>query len=115
MALLANTNNTIETIGSSNPIPFSEFAVSPDKVSNRYINNPSKIKFNIMFKRPNTNWVCLVLNKKTAINDSAADAKNKIIYSSESKAYSTFEPTAVKDSTWDSPPEHMADNNKYTV
>ena len=84
MALLANTNNTIDKIGSSSPIPFSEFAVSPDTVSNRYINNPSKIKFSMIFKRPKTNWVCLVLNKKIEINDSKADAENKIIYSIES-------------------------------
>ena len=99
MALLANANNTIETIGSSNPIPFSEFAVSPDTVSNRYINNPSKIKFNIIFKRPNTNWVCLVLNKKIEINDSRADAENRIAYSNESNANSILASVFLKDST----------------
>jgi hypothetical protein len=30
MALLANTNNTIEIIGRNIPIPFSETIVSPD-------------------------------------------------------------------------------------
>jgi hypothetical protein len=55
MALLAKANNTIEKTGSSSPIPFSEFAGSPGRLSNRYTNNPSKIKFNMMFKRPKTN------------------------------------------------------------
>jgi hypothetical protein len=33
MALLASTKNTIEMMGKSTPIPFSETIVSPDKVS----------------------------------------------------------------------------------
>jgi hypothetical protein len=56
MALLANTRKTIETIGRNIPIPFSETAgVSPDKFSERYTNNPNKIKFNMMFSLPMTN------------------------------------------------------------
>ena len=44
MALLAKTRNTIEKIGRSIPIPFSETSdVSPDNVSDRYKNNPSII------------------------------------------------------------------------
>jgi hypothetical protein len=50
MALLAKTNNTIATIGRNIPIPFSETrTVSPDMFSERYTNNPNKIKFKIMF------------------------------------------------------------------
>ena len=48
MALLAKTNNTIAKTGTNIPIPFSETkGVSPDKFSERYTNNPNKIKFNI--------------------------------------------------------------------
>jgi hypothetical protein len=57
MALLANTN-TIATIGRNIPIPFSETrTVSPDKFSERYTNNPNKIKFKIIFNLPITNSV----------------------------------------------------------
>jgi hypothetical protein len=56
MALLAKTNNTIAKTGRNIPIPFSETAgVSPDKFSERYTNNPNKIKFNIIFNLPITN------------------------------------------------------------
>jgi hypothetical protein len=56
MALLDKTNNTIATIGRNIPIPFSETAgVSPDKFSERYTNNPNKIKFNMIFNLPITN------------------------------------------------------------
>jgi hypothetical protein len=56
MALLANTNNTIATIGRNIPIPFSETrTVSPDMFSERYTNNPNKIKFKIIFNLPMTN------------------------------------------------------------
>jgi hypothetical protein len=52
MALLAKTNNTIATIGNI-PIPFSETrTVSPDMFSERYTNNPNKIKFKIIFNLP---------------------------------------------------------------
>ena len=77
MALLAKTKNTIEKIGKSIPIPFSETTVSPDKLSDRYTNNPSKIKFNMMLRRPKTNCDCLSLYLKIEIKDNAADPKNK--------------------------------------
>ena len=49
MALLAKTSITIEIIGRNIPIPFSETnAVPPDKFSERYTNNPNKIKFNML-------------------------------------------------------------------
>ena len=55
MALLAKTNNTIEKTGSNRPKPFSESLITREKLSNRNMNNPSKIKFNMMFRRPKTN------------------------------------------------------------
>ncbi|GEP52427.1 hypothetical protein FNO01nite_30990 [Flavobacterium noncentrifugens] len=56
MALLANTKKTIETIGRNIPIPFSEtITASPDKFSERYTNNPNKIKFNMIFNLLITN------------------------------------------------------------
>jgi hypothetical protein len=77
MALLAKTNNTIEITGRNNPIPFSAFSNAPGKLSSRYTNNPSKIKFNMILRRPKTNWFCLDLNEKTAIIDNKAEAKNR--------------------------------------
>ena len=51
MALLAKTKNTIEIKGRNNPIPFSAFSNAPGKLSSRYTNNPSKIKFNMILRR----------------------------------------------------------------
>ncbi len=86
MALLAKTKNTIEKMGRSIPIPFSETSVSPDKFSDRYTNNPSKIKFNMMLRRPNTNCVCLFLYIDIAINAKAVEPKNNPKYNSWSLA-----------------------------
>ena len=69
----------------------------------------------MIFKRPKTNWVCLVLNKKIEINDSKAEAENKIIYSNESIANSIYPSVSRKDRICESPPEQIAANNKYTV
>jgi hypothetical protein len=56
IALLAKTKNTIASTGRNIPIPFSETAgVSPDRFSERYTNNPNKIKFNMIFNLPITN------------------------------------------------------------
>ena len=86
MALLAKTKNTIEKIGRRIPIPFSETVVSPDKFSDRYTNNPSKIKFNMMLSRPITNWDFLFLNINIAIKDNNAEPQNKAKYSISSLA-----------------------------
>jgi hypothetical protein len=47
MALLANTN-TIANKGRNIPIPFRNKNCFPDKFSERYTNNPNKIKFKII-------------------------------------------------------------------
>ena len=87
MALLAKTKNTIEKIGRSIPIPFSETSdISPDMFSVRYTNNPSKIKFNMILSRPKTNCDFLFLNIKIAINDNTADPKNNPKYNKSSLA-----------------------------
>ncbi|GGH46480.1 hypothetical protein GCM10011364_20700 [Mangrovimonas yunxiaonensis] len=77
MALLAKAKNTIEIIGRKIPIPFSETTVSPDKFSDWYTNNPSKIKFNIILSRPKTNCDFLFLKLKIETTDNNADPKNK--------------------------------------
>ena len=70
MALLAMTKKTIEMMGSNTPIPFSETKVSPDNVSDLYTKTPSNTKFNMMFKRFNTNCIfrLLKLNIETNVN-----------------------------------------------
>ena len=111
MALLAKTKNTIEKIGRSIPIPFSETSdVSPDKLSDRYTNNPSKIKFNMMLRRSNTNCVCLFLNIKIAINDNKADPKNNPKYNNSSLAKNSVSFIVVhKLNTKINPPEIPAE------
>jgi hypothetical protein len=52
---LANANNTIATIGRNIPQPFRDH-VSPGKFSERYTNNFNKIKFNMIFNLPTTNY-----------------------------------------------------------
>ena len=86
MALLAKTNNTIEITGRNNPIPFSASSNAPGKLSSRYTNNPSKIKFNMIFRRHNTNCVCRDLNLKTATTDNKAETINKAMYTLKSTA-----------------------------
>lgn len=109
MALLARTIKTIENKGRIIPIPFSETAVSPDNVSDRYTITPSKIKFNMMLRRPNTNWVCLLLYLKIEITDNNADSKNKPMIQTISNAI-TWLPDALIhiDKAKLSPPETMA-------
>jgi hypothetical protein len=86
MALLAKTKNTIEKIGRRIPIPFSETSASPDKFSDRYTNNPSKIKFNMILSRPKTNCSFLSLNINIEINANTVDPKNNTKYKISSLA-----------------------------
>ena len=116
MALFARTIKTIENKGRIIPIPFSETAVSPDNVSDRYTITPSKIKFNMMLRRPNTNWVCLLLYLKIVINDSKADSKNKPLIQTISNAITLdLEALVQIEKTKLSPPETMAASAKYNV
>lgn len=116
MALFARTIKTIENKGRIIPIPFSETAVSPDNVSDKYTITPSKIKFNMMLRRPNTNWVCLLLYLKIIITDSKADSKNKPIIQMISKAIICVPDMLVhSEKTKLSPPETMAAITKYNV
>ena len=55
MALFAKTKSKITITGKNIPIPFSETAVSPDNVCDKYINTPNKKRLINMFKRPKTN------------------------------------------------------------
>ena len=68
MALLASTKKTIEMMGSSTPIPFSETLISPDKFCAKYTRIPNKIKLIKIANRPKTNCNCLFLNWKIVIN-----------------------------------------------
>jgi hypothetical protein len=77
--LFAKTNKTIEIAGRNIPIPFSETKVPPDKFSERYTKNPSKIKLNIMFNLFNTNCRCLSLKLKIFINVNPETEINSII------------------------------------
>ena len=76
MALLAKAKNTIEIIGRNIPIPFSETTVSPDIFSDKYTKNPSKKKFNMMLRRPKTNWSFLFLNIKIETRAKIPDTTN---------------------------------------
>jgi len=117
MALLAKTRNTIEKIGRIIPTPFSEtFNASPGVLSIRYTNNPSKIKFNMIFSRPKTNCDYLFLYIKMLIIAKAAELKNIIKYNISSFAY-TFIPSLETQrlNTNIKPPDIIAVNNKYMV
>ncbi len=116
MALLAKTKNTIEKIGRRIPIPFSETSVSPDKLSERYTNNPSKIKFNMILRRPKTNCDCLSLYLNIEINDNVAEPRNKLKYKVSSLA-NILKPSALihKLNTNIKPAEMPEATSKYKV
>ncbi len=121
MALFAKTSNTIIITGKNIPIPFSETAVSPDNVSDKYTNTPNKKRFVKIFKRPNTNCNFLFLNKNIVTIAKRADTINSIgtIFSIiEFAANKSNENTLVftvlhKLNTKVNPPEIIPANNKY--
>jgi hypothetical protein len=78
IALFAKKRSKIAKIGKNIPIPFSETEVSPDTVSDRYINNPNKKRFIKILTRPRTNCNCLFLNRKIVTNAKIDDAMNAV-------------------------------------
>jgi len=78
MALLAKTKKTMESTGRNIPIPFSEICISPGIIRVQYTKNPSKTKFNIIFKRPKTNWSFRFLNIKIEIRANNPERANRI-------------------------------------
>jgi len=76
IALFAKTRSKIAKIGKNIPIPFSETKVSPDTVSDKYINNPNKKRFIKIRIRPITNCNFLLLKIKMFTNAKIDEIKN---------------------------------------
>ncbi len=110
-------------IGKNIPIPFSETEVSPDKVSDKYINNPNKKRFIKIIIRPITNCNFLFLNKNIAISERIADVMNikginfKVITSFKNKSTTKISCLIVfhKLNIKIKPPDTMVAKNKYIV
>ncbi len=123
MALFANTSKTNVTTGMNIPIPFSETAVSPDNVRDKYTNTPNKKRFVKILRRPTTNCNCLFLNKKIATTDNMADKKNDtgILFCKKEAACNKSKEKIVllavlhKLNTKVNPPEIIPANNRYNV
>src|SRR5690606_22272482 len=119
-ALLARLKKTIETIGRSIPIPFSEITrsslVSPDKFSDLKMNNPNKIKFNIILSLPITNWLFLFLNDTILTKDNVALNPNSTMYHKFSKNMKPFPEAVVhKGKINGNPPADTRAMNRYMV
>ncbi len=121
MALFAKTSKTIEIIGKNIPIPFSETAVSPDKVCDTYTNTPNKKRFVKILSRPNTNCNFLLLYKNMVTKESIAEMKNavgiafcNIVVVAKRSTEKTVAFTLFhKLKTKVSPPEIIPTTNKY--
>lgn len=120
IALFAKTRSKIAKIGKNIPIPFSETEISPDIISDGYINNPNKKRFIKISIRPITNCNFLLLKIKIFTIAKIDEIKNIIginckeidLFENKSNTniFSPFEIQRLKIKI--NPPEAIEDSNK---